>query len=50
MESPQESPTCPVQNVVIGESEDRFLINVTSTWKDQVASAELLIPPREESR
>lgn len=40
----------PVQNVVIGDSEDRFLINVTSTWQDQVVSTELLIPPREESR
>mgnify|MGYP000961816658 CR=1 FL=1 len=40
----------PVQNVVIGEIEDRFLINVTSTWQDQVVSAELLIPPRGESK
>jgi hypothetical protein len=40
----------PVQNVVIGSSEDQFLINVTSTWQDQVVSAELLIPPEDESR
>jgi hypothetical protein len=40
----------PVQNVVIGESKDRFKVNVTARWKDQVTSAELLIPPREESR
>lgn len=40
----------PVRNVVIGESEDRFLINVTSTWQDQVVSAELLIPSEKEGR
>lgn len=40
----------PVQNVVIGSNEDQFLINVTSTWQDQVVSAELLIPPEDESR
>lgn len=40
----------PVQNVVIGSSEDQFRINVTSTWQDQVVSAELLIPPEEKSR
>ncbi|WP_269849450.1 hypothetical protein [Methanosarcina horonobensis] len=40
----------PVRNVVIGESEDRFLINVTSKWQNQVVSAELLIPSEEESR
>jgi hypothetical protein len=40
----------PVQNVVIGSGEDQFLINVTSTWQDQVVSAELLIPSEEESR
>ncbi len=40
----------PVQNVVIGSSEDQFRINVTSTWQDQVVSAELLIPSEEESR
>ncbi len=39
----------PVQNVVIGGSEDRFRINVTSTWQDQVVSAELLLPPGEEA-
>lgn len=40
----------PVRNVVIGSIEDQFLINVTSTWQDQVVSAELLIPSEEESR
>ena len=40
----------PVQNVVVGDSENQFLINVTSTWQDQVVSAELLIPSEEESR
>ncbi|MGA9187850.1 MAG: hypothetical protein WB014_04610 [Methanosarcina sp.] len=39
----------PVQNVVVGGSEDRFKVDVTARWQDQVASAELLIPP-EESR
>jgi hypothetical protein len=40
----------PVQNVVIGSGEDQFLINVTSTWQDQVVSAELLIPSEKEGR
>jgi len=40
----------PVQNVAIGGSEDRFKVNVTARWQDQVASTELLIPPKEESR
>ncbi|KKG11783.1 hypothetical protein EO98_16110 [Methanosarcina sp. 2.H.T.1A.6] len=40
----------PVQNVVIGTGGDQFLINVTSTWQDQVVSAELLIPSEEGSR
>jgi hypothetical protein len=48
-ESSRES-YMPVQNVVIGTGEDQFLINVTSTWQDQVVSAELLIPSEEESR
>src|SRR5512133_3350254 len=45
-----EESYMPVENVVIGDSEDQFLINVTSTWQDQVVSAELLIPPEEDSR
>lgn len=40
----------PVKNIVIGESEDRFKVNVTARWKDRLASTELLIPPREENR
>lgn len=40
----------PVQNVVVGNGKDQFLINVTSTWQDQMVSAELLIPSEEESR
>ena len=40
----------PVQNVVIGSNEDCFKVNVTARWQNQVAFAELLIPPREETR
>ncbi|AKB52170.1 hypothetical protein MSBRW_2917 [Methanosarcina barkeri str. Wiesmoor] len=40
----------PVQNVVIGSNEDSFKVNVTARWQNQVAFAELLIPPREETR
>ncbi|KKG09327.1 hypothetical protein [Methanosarcina sp. 2.H.A.1B.4] len=40
----------PVKNVVIGGSDDRFRINVTSTWQGRAVSAELLLPPGEESR
>lgn len=40
----------PVKNVVIGSSEDRFKVNVTARWQNQVAFAELLIPPKEETR
>jgi len=40
----------PVKNVVIGGSEDRFRINVTSTWQGRAISAELLLPPEEEGR
>ena len=39
----------PVQNVVIGGSEDRFRINVTSTWPAQVISAQLPPPTGEEA-
>lgn len=49
-EEPSGESYMPVKNVVNGESGDRFLINVTSTWQDQVVSAELLIPSEEESR
>ena len=48
-EGPSGESYMPVQNVVIGESEDRFRINVTSTWQDQVVSAELLLPSEEEA-
>lgn len=37
----------PVQNVVVGESLDRFRINVTSTWQNRSVSAELQLPPGE---
>lgn len=40
----------PVQNVVVGGTEDRFLINVTSIWQNRSVSAELLLPPGEERR
>lgn len=40
----------PVQNVVIGSNEDRFKVNVTARWQNQVAFAELLIPSKEETR
>lgn len=49
-EGPSGESYMPVQNVVIGGSEDRFRINVTSTWQDQVVSAELLLPSEEEGR
>lgn len=47
---PARESYMPVRNVVIGEGEGRFLINVTSTWQDQVVSAELLIPSEKEGR
>lgn len=40
----------PIQNVIIGKDGDRFLLNVTSRWQDQVTSSELHIPAQEESR
>jgi hypothetical protein len=40
----------PVRNVVIGGREDRFRLNVSSTWEDHVVSAELLLPPGEGGR
>ena len=40
----------PVQNVIVGKEGDRFLLNVTSRWQDQVTSAELHIPAQEEGR
>jgi hypothetical protein len=40
----------PVKNVVVGKSGDRFLLNVTSRWQNQVMSAELRIPSLEGSR
>jgi hypothetical protein len=47
---PSRESYMPVQNVVIGESEDFFKLNVTARWQEQVTSTELLIPPREESK
>lgn len=38
----------PVQNVIIGKDGDRFLLNVTSRWQNQVVSTELRIPPQKE--
>ncbi len=40
----------PIPNVIVGENGDRFLLNVTSRWQDQVTSAELHIPAQEEGR
>ncbi|MCQ1536917.1 hypothetical protein FTO70_14795 [Methanosarcina sp. KYL-1] len=47
--NPLEEPYMPVQNVVIGGSEDRFRVNVTSTWQGQAVSAELLLPSGKET-
>ena len=40
----------PIQNVIIGKDGDRFLLNVTSRWQNQVTSAELHIPDQGEGR
>ncbi|WP_410507433.1 hypothetical protein RSJ42_11510 [Methanosarcina hadiensis] len=40
----------PVQNVIIGGKEDRFRVNVTSTWQNRSVSSELLLPTGEEER
>lgn len=40
----------PVKNVVIGGSDDRFRVNVTSTWQDRAVSAELFLPSEEKRR
>jgi hypothetical protein len=47
---PLKESYMPVKNVVIGEGEDYFKVNVTARWQDRVTSTELLIPPREENR
>lgn len=38
----------PVQNVIVGKNGDRFILNLTSRWHDQVVSAELQIPAQKE--
>lgn len=40
----------PIPIVIVGQNEDRFLLNITSRWQDQVTSAELHIPAQEEGR
>jgi hypothetical protein len=40
----------PVQNVIVGKNGDRFRLNLTSRWHDQVTSAELQIPTQKEAR
>jgi hypothetical protein len=40
----------PIPIVIIGQNGDRFLLNITSRWQDQVTSAELHIPAQEEGR
>ncbi len=49
-DKPSGDTHMPVKNVVVGKDGDRFLLNVTSQWKDQVTSAELHIPAQEENR
>lgn len=38
----------PVENVIVGKNVDRFVLNLTSRWHDQVVSAELQIPSQKE--
>ena len=40
----------PVQNVIVGKNGDRFRLNLSSRWHDQVASAELKMPSPKEAR
>jgi hypothetical protein len=40
----------PIPIVFVGQNGDRFLLNITSRWQDQVTSAELHIPTQEEGR
>jgi len=40
----------PIPIVIVGQNGDRFLLNITSRWQDQVTSAELNIPAQEEDR
>lgn len=40
----------PIPIVIVGQNGDRFLLNITSRWQDQVTSAELHIPAQEEGR
>ncbi len=48
--TPLRESYMPVKNVVIGEGEDHFKVNVTARWQDRVASTELLIPPKQVNR
>jgi hypothetical protein len=47
-DKPSGDSYMPVQNVIVGKDGDRFLLNVTSRWNNQVTSAELHIPAYEE--
>jgi hypothetical protein len=38
----------PVENVIVGKNGERFRLNLTSRWHDQVVSAELQIPSPKE--
>lgn len=40
----------PIPIVIVGQNGDRFLLNITSRWQDQVTSAELHIPAQEKGR
>ncbi|AKB37780.1 hypothetical protein MSSAC_3190 [Methanosarcina siciliae C2J] len=49
-DKPSGDPYKPIPIVIIGQNGDRFLLNITSRWQDQVTSAELHIPAQEEGR
>lgn len=49
-DKPSGDSYMPVQNVIVGKDGDRFLLNVTSQWQNQVTSAELHIPAQEKGR
>lgn len=47
-DKPSRNSYRPVENVIVGKNGDRFRLNLTSRWHDQVASAQLQIPSQEE--
>lgn len=49
-DKPSGDSYMPVKNVIVGKDGDSFLLNVTSQWQNQVASAELRIPAQKEGR